>query len=156
MTRSFPVRREAKAWAYFILIGLFLAAMAGCLPGCATNTSAHTASGRPERTVSLSAEAAKARITEGMLNKGFTLRSDSSAQPSFYRPGNTGTGGLIGANFGAKASFTVVPHGDSSRVIVDIVGIGHPGTIAEGPMPLNNWNGGAEALRDVNAVLASL
>jgi hypothetical protein len=130
--------------------------LALALAGCATTSAAPTASGRPERLVHISADGAKAKITAGMINKGFSLRSDSAAQIVFYRSGNTGTGGLLSANFGAKASFVIVPQGGSSRVMVELSGIGYPDSFREQPMALNNWNGGAEALRDVNAVLASL
>ena len=100
--------------------------------------------------------AARAKITSGMLNKGFSLRSDSTAQLVFYRAGNTGTGGLIAAQFGAQASFVIVPQGNSSRVMVELTGISYPGTIREGGSPLTRMNGGDAAMADVSAVLNQL
>jgi hypothetical protein len=126
------------------------------LGGCITATGANTASGRPERTVNLPAETAKAKVVAAMINRGFSLRSDSAARVVFFRLGDTGTGGIITAAYGVEAAFTIIPQGGSSRVMAEVSGVGNPGTWQQGGMQLNKWNGGDAAMADVNAVLAGL
>ena len=149
------IKHSAGFWTAWLVMGAVAALV---LSGCATNTGASTASGRPERTVHISADVARAKITAGMINKRFSLRSNSSARLVFYRPGNTGTGGLIAAAFGAEAAFVIIPQGNSTRVMVEVNGVQYPDTSREvkSGLALNNWNGGAEAMADINAVLASL
>jgi hypothetical protein len=129
------------------------------LGGCAVATGANTPSGRPERTVNLSADAARTKITGGMINRGFSLRSDSPSRVVFFRAGDTGTGGLIAASYGAEAAFTIISTGaNSSRVMVEVNGIMYADSWREAKsgMALTTASGGAEVMAAVNAVLASL
>jgi hypothetical protein len=125
------------------------------LGGCATNVGAHTASGRPETVARVSADTARAKITSGMLNRGWSLRSDTNTQLTFTKRGTTGTR-LITAEFGAKASFILVPQGGGVRVVSELSGVGFLDTNHETPMLLMDPNGGRAARADVDAVLASL
>jgi hypothetical protein len=113
------------------------------LAGCAAQVTHATPSGKTEEVFAASPDRVKPILVGMMSNGGFNLVRDSDYQVAFDKPvENLLVGAFLGSNYNAtpneRISFTLVPVGPNTRVIVDIAVVTNPGSGFEKLTPFNN------------------
>jgi hypothetical protein len=136
----------AKGWVF--ALGLIMGAGAG---------QAVAQSGRPEVTVQAPATAIKSQLINEMLNRGFSVVSDSPYLVVFEKVSdNLGAMFLFGTRYGGaphvRASFSIADLNGSSRVVSDVALIGNAGTAFERRTDLNFGTDAAQAQEMLNLV----
>jgi len=105
------------------------ATVALVLAGCASVPHNDTPSGKPEVTIpKASASAARAYITNRMVDAGFTLRTDSPSQLVF---GRLGRQKLVQASWGYTVAYLIVDQQPGVRVVADVHMVMYEGTPLE-------------------------
>ncbi len=106
------------------------------LAGCAAPAKLNTASGRPERTFNASADAVRATLVSHLVNRGYQVTKESqSLVIAEKRAESVMAQVLLGtaydANVNARASFTIIPQGSTTRVVGDLALVSNPGSAFE-------------------------
>lgn len=131
------------------------------LAGCAEPVTHATPSGRPEVTISGRSSAwAKDRLTNEMLNRGYTVTMDSGSTVAFDRASNNA---LANAFFGsgydgvpnARITYSIVQIGGDTRIVADMAVITNPGSAFERRTPMNNNQDSTEIQELLNRIKAS-
>jgi hypothetical protein len=113
-------------------------------------TAATAQAGRAEISILGTAEPAKAKIINEMMNRGYTIFSDSPNLIAFDKlADNLGAMFLFGTGYGgaphSRVSYSIVQIGGSTRIIADVAMLGNAGTAFERRTDLNFGNERAAA-----------
>jgi hypothetical protein len=107
------------------------------LAGCQTANQVSTASGRPEATYAAAPEKVRAVMLNGLINKGFQVKTDTPyllvvEQPSKNLMVNLLLGSQWNPTVNVRCSYTIVPiEKASTRVVASCAAVTNPGTAYE-------------------------
>lgn len=126
------------------------------LVSCAAPITHNTPSNRPEVAIdSTDAGKVKSFLVSAMLNHGYNITRESDFRIVFDRPvQNALAAALLGSRYdstpNARVTFSVVPSGNTIRVIADLAVITNPGSAFERRMSMNSHQNskGIQALMD--------
>lgn len=140
----------------------FTAAIAlAVIAGCATTSTRSTPSGKQEVTVSnVNANAAKAYITNRMIDAGYTLDKDSQFRLGFCRRGKQLlSGGPVQPRWGYRVVYSIIDQGPGIRVVADFSMVFDVCTEMERPYNValeQPYDPQGEAIAQVDNVLAGV
>ena len=114
------------------------------LAACAATVTHQTASGKPEVTImTTEISAVKGLLVSEMLNRGYSITSESGNLVAFDRPvDNAFAAALLGSQYdrtpNARVTYSIAPLGSSTRVIADLAIITNPGSAFERRTDMNS------------------
>ena len=110
---------------------------------CAAPVKHHTASGRPEVTITTNnVGAVKGALISEMVNRGYSITRESDFLVAFDRPiDNVWAAALLGSRYdstpNARVSYTIARIQDAIRVVADLAIITNPGSAFERQTNMN-------------------
>lgn len=125
------------------IFALCVAAMT-MLSACATPVQHNTPSGKVEATIRGTSKATvKDRITDQMINKGYSVTRSDDSVITFDRPvDDVMASVLLGSRYdgtpNARIIFNLIQTKGAVRVVVDCMAVTNPGSSFERKTPLNN------------------
>lgn len=123
---------------------ILVAIMVVGLGACATPIQHATPSGKVEATIDgVSKSAVKDRITDQMLNKGYTVTKSDDTIIAFDRPvDNLMAAALFGSSYdstpNARITFNLIQQKGAVRVVADCILVTNPGSAFEQKNSVNN------------------
>ena len=144
------------------LASAFAAAIAlALLAGCATTSGRNTPSGKQEITVpNVSANAAKAYITNRMIDAGYNLDRDSQYRLGFCRRGKQLlSGGPVQPRWGYRVVYSIIEQNPGIRVVADFSVVFDVCTAMERPFDVGfeqPYDPQGAAIAQIDSILAGV
>lgn len=144
-----------------ILTMIAIMMMAG-LTACATPVKHDTPSGKAEATIrGTSATTVKNRLTDLMLNKGYTVTRSDDLVVAFDKPiDNALAAAFLGSKYdstpNARISYNLIQSKGAVRVVADCMAITNPGSAHERKTSFNDHADTLNVQRWLNDIKASL
>ena len=132
------------------------------LVACTTPITHSTASGKPETTISgVTKGAVRERITDEMLNKGYTIAQSSDSLIVFEQTINNAIAAyMFSTKFSstpmARISYSLAETKKGIRIIADCSAVSNPGSGFERKTSLNNTRDGMVVQNFLTALEASM
>lgn len=136
--------------------------MTAALAACTTPVQHATPSGKVEATIhGASKSAVKDRITDGMINKGYTVTKSDDTVIAFDRPvDNPFAAAFFGSRYdstpNARVTYNLIQVKGAVRVVADCVIVTNPGSAFEQKTSANNNVGTADIQNWLNIVKKDL